>query len=307
MLHQLFVSLVLVLFFGSGAAIWSQRPSAPPRSIVVVSKPNASVWLDGVLYGQTSEAGELSIGTVLPGQRSIRVRADGFKETRKVLLPTQKGRIVIDMIKTEDPAELAFQEGERQATQDRGKAVAAYEKALQLRPAYADAQIALARIFLAMGENDKAEKAIAGARKAKPGFAEASVVEGRLLKSIGEEDKAIASFKRAIKEAGGFQPEAYAGLGLLYKERAEEVGASGDLNVEAANYNEAAKNLALAIKQLSGAPDAVVIYQFLGLIYEQQKKAAQAIAVYEEFLKFFPGHPETEAFQSFIDQLKKPQ
>ncbi len=59
------------------------------------------------------------------------------------------------------------------------------------------------------------------------------------------------------------------------------------------------------MKQLSGAPDAVVLYQFLGLVYEQQKKYTQAIAVYREFLLLFPDHPESAAFESFIVQLKK--
>ena len=69
--------------------------------------------------------------------------------------------------------------------------------------------------------------------------------------------------------------------------------------------SDAAKDLRLALKQLSGAPDAVVIYQLLGLVYERQKKFDDAIALYEEFLKFFPDIPESTAVRSFITQLRK--
>ncbi|MFL6374933.1 MAG: tetratricopeptide repeat protein, partial [Pyrinomonadaceae bacterium] len=148
-------------------------------------------------------------------------------------------------------------------------------------------------------------KSIATARRLRPGYGEASAVEGRIAKDNDEEDKAIASFKRAITEGHAFQPEAYTGLGLLYKERAEKFGGAGDFTNEAANYAEAIKNLKPALKQLSGAPDAVVVYQLLGLIYERQKKYDDAIALYQEFLKVFPDLPESEAVRSFIIQIQK--
>ena len=115
--------------------------------------------------------------------------------------------------------------------------------------------------------------------------------------------RAIAAFKRAVVEGIGFQPEAYAGLGLLYKEKAE--GGSGDFDEENANYAESAKHLKLALKQLSGVPDSMVIYQLLGLIYEKQKRNTDAIALYEEFLRIFPDTVEATAVKSFIVQLKK--
>jgi len=94
-------------------------------------------------------------------------------------------------------------------------------------------------------------------------------------------------------------------LGLLYKEKAEGAGASGDFEAEDANFAEAAKNLKMSLRQLSGAPDTVVIYQLLGLIYEREKKYAEAIALYEEFLRIFPNSSEATAVRSFITQIKK--
>jgi len=156
------------------------------------------------------------------------------------------------------------------------------------------------------GDLEAAEKAVNSARKLRPGYAEASAVLGRIYRESGEdESKAVAAFKRAITEGKGFQPEANAGLGLLYKEKAEGFGGSGNFENEAAAYAESAKYLKAAVKQLSGAPDAIVIYQLLGLTYERQKKYADAIATYEDFLRIFPDVTESSAVRSFIVQLKK--
>ncbi|MEO7674718.1 MAG: tetratricopeptide repeat protein [Pyrinomonadaceae bacterium] len=302
------LAVVCVYFFCFAEIVTSQvRKTATPglRTISIVTQPNATVWLDGVKYGKTPDDGKLTIATVAPGRRLLRIRADGFREVTKTILPSQKGNITVLLTRTTDEAELAYQQAEALSTSDRERAVAGYRHAIRLRPGYAEAYIGLARIYSEARNRDEAEKAIKEARKIKPRFAEASTIEGRNFKDGGDDDKAIASFMRAIREGGGFQPEANTGLGLLYKERAESDGASGEYEREKANYAEAAKYFAVAIKQLSGAPDAVVLYQFLGLVYEQQKKHKEAISVYEEFLRLFPGHSEAAAIESFIVQLKK--
>ena len=278
------------------------------RTITVVTEPKAAVWLDDILRGTTDENGALTIKPVTAGAHKIRVRADGFKEATQNLLAAQKGEVKITLVQTTDEAELAFQEAERLTAVDREKAVAAYRKAISLRPKYAEAQLALARVLLAMSNFDGALAAIKEARKARPAYAEASAVEGRIYTSIGDEGdeaRAIAAFKRAITEGKGFQPEAQTGLGLLYKEKAEASGSGGDYEAEEANYMLAIGYFKKAIAQLGGAPDAITIYQFLGLAYEKMKKYKEAIAVYEEFLRIFPDVNEATAVQSFIVQLKK--
>ena len=61
----------------------------------------------------------------------------------------------------------------------------------------------------------------------------------------------------------------------------------------------------VAAKQLGTSPDAMVVYQLLGLVYERQKKFHEAIALYEEFLRLFPDSSEATAVQSFIVQIRK--
>lgn len=296
----------LLLAFNLFVLAQANRPAATQyRSVTISTQPSSGVWIDGVKYGTTDKTGKLTIKTVAAGAHALRVRADGFKEKVQPLTATQKGEIKVELVKTTDLAELAFQEAERFLSVDRDKAVEAYENAIKLRPNYPDAYVALARVLTELGDLDEAGAAIASARKLRPGFAEASAVMGRIYKEGGEEDKAIASFKRAITEGKGFQPEAYAGLGLLYKEKAEGFGGSGDFENESLNYVESAKYLKSAVKQLAGAPDTMVIMQLLGLVYEREKKYADAIAVYEEFLTIFPNAVEATAVRSFIVQLKK--
>jgi len=291
----------------SALTVLAQKPATTQatRTITIITEPNAIVWLDDLRRGITDESGKLIIKPVTAGAHKLRVRADGFKEASQNLTAAQKGDVKIALVVTDDQAELTFQEAERLSTTDREKAIAAYRKAISLRPKYAEANLALARVLSAKGDNEGALKAIATAKKARLNYAEASAVEGRIYVSEGDEEKAIAAFKRAIKEGRGVQPEAQTGLGLLYKEKAEAFGSMGDFELEEANYMLAIGYFRKAVSQLAGAPDAVTIYQFLGLAYEKMKKFDEAIAVYEEFLRVFPESNEATAVNSFILQLKK--
>ncbi|MEP7076099.1 MAG: tetratricopeptide repeat protein [Acidobacteriota bacterium] len=275
------------------------------RSVTVASEPGAIVWIDDVRYGKTDATGGFSIKTVAPGVHTLRVSADGFKETTKTLTATQRGEIKLPLTRTDDKAELAYQEAERLASSDRDKAIDAYRQAISARLGYTRAYIGLSRALSENGDTDAALAAIRDLRKTAPRTAEASAVEGRIYKDLGDDAKAIASFKRAITEGRGFQPEAYTGLGLLYKERGDGYGGQGDTSKQATAYLEAAKDLRMGLKQLSGAPDTSVLYQLLGLVLEQQKKYAEAIALYQEFLRFYPDSSDAAAVQSFIVQLKK--
>lgn len=301
--YQIFSGTLLLV--GLSLQIVLAQTKADFRSITVITEPNAVIWIDGVRFGKAGKDGRLTIATVTSGSHTLRVRADGFKEKTQPVTAVQKGAVKVDLVKTTDEAELAFQEAERLTSTDREKAADAYRKAVKARPNYPEAYLSLARVLSDSGDQDEAAKAISAARKLRPGYAEASAVDGRIQKEAGEEAKAIAAFKRAITEGKGFQPEAYTGLGLLYKEKAEGDGGSGNFEGENANYTESAKNLKIALKQLSGAPDAMIIYQLLGLIYERQKKNNDAIAIYEEFLTIFPNSIEATAVRSFIVQLKK--
>lgn len=299
---------IFILAFSAAAQKSSkQKTAAAPvtRAVTIVTEPAATVWLDDVKRGRTGDGGKLEIKFSLPGTRKLRVRADGFKEASLNLLPAQKGEVKVALVKTNDEAELAFQQAEKLSAGDKSKAEDLYEKAVKLRPNYAEAYLGLARLLTEEGDYEGALQAIEAARKARPGYAEASAAEGRIHKAEGNEEKAVAAFKRAIAEGKNFQPEAHTGLGLFYKEKAEGFGAAGQFDEEEKFYLLAADEFTKAVKQLSGAPDAEVLYQFLGLAYEKIKRYKEAINVYEDFLRVFPDSSEASAVRSYIVQIKK--
>jgi tetratricopeptide (TPR) repeat protein len=275
------------------------------RPITVITEPHSIVWIDDVRYGETDEKGRITIASLSPGIRSLRVRANGFAEVTKSLPATTRGDVMITLTKTTDEADLAYQSAETASTIDRQKAITEYQRAIKLRPKFPAAFLGMARMYSETGDIEKAFQAVRSAKRLRPAYAEASAVEGRLLKDTDDEAKAIAAFKRSITEGKGFQPEAYTGLGLLYKDRAENFGGTGDFANETASYNEAAKYLSVAAKQLGTSPDAMVVIQLLGLVYERQKKFNEAITLYEEFLRLFPDSSEATAVQSFIVQIRK--
>jgi len=296
---------VILIAVAAVSAQTARKPAAPVfRTISVISEPNAKVWLDGVYYGKVSADGGLTIKTVSTGAHKLRLRLDGYGPKEQLVAATQRGDVTITLVRTTDKAELAYQEAERLALEDREKSVAKFKQAIEMRPNFPDAYLAMARVQIEADELDDALESITTARKLRPVFAEASAVEGRIHKELGEDAKAIAAFKRAITEGKGFQPEAYTGLGLLFKEKGEADDDSDTANKDSL-FAEATKYLKIALKQLSGAPDAVVIYQLLGLAYERNGKNAEAIAVYEEFLRLFPDTPEATSVRSFIVQLKR--
>ncbi|MFV0387654.1 MAG: tetratricopeptide repeat protein [Pyrinomonadaceae bacterium] len=288
------ISLIFVLAF---AVIAFSQTSL--RTITVKTAPNAKVWIDGVLRGTTDETGELKVFPVIRGSKSIRVRADGFAEQSKPIVP-KAATVQITLQKTFDPAELAFQEGERALETDSQKAALLYKKAISLRKNYAEANVALARV-LSTTNSEGAHAAIAAARKIRPVYPEASAVEGRIYRDNGDLDNAIDSFDRAVKEGKGFQPEALTGLGLLFKGEAEESRTQNDTEYEKFYYNEAAKNFEAAINQLAATEP--VVYFLLGEVYERLEQPKKAIAVYQRFLKDFPKDEERMAAESMIKQL----
>lgn len=288
------------------AAAQKRLPGSIPaqsRSIIIITEPSALIWLDDILRGKTDQTGKITLRNVPIGARRLRARANGFKETSQNLPAAQRGEIKIALASTTDEAELTFQQAESQT--DKQKAAELYRKAISLRPKYSEAYIGLARALSAVDEIEAALKAVADARKIKLNYAEASAVEGRIYSADGNEVKAVTAYRRAIREGKGFQPEAHTGLGLIYRDKAEDAASSGDLATEKVNLNLAANELSIAVRQLAGAPDAEILYQILGGIYEKMQNYKRAITVYQEFLRVFPESNEASAVESFIVQLKK--
>ena len=263
------------------------------QSLVVTTEPNAIVWIDDIRRGTTDASGKLSLTKVSPGRHSIRVRADGFKETTTALPPGRRS-LAVKLVPTTDQAELLFQQAEtaREKARDdaaRKKAADIYREALKLRPAFPAANVGLARVLLDLNEFKEAHAAIDAARRTKPSYPEASAVEGRIYREEAFEDDAVRSFRRAIREGGGTQPEAYVGLAKLYEDKGK--------------FAEAVVEYRKALAQLSESEP--VIYQMLGAAYERSEKPKEAVAAYEKYLQLAPNGSYAAAIRSILDQLKR--
>ena len=281
------VVIVVVLFLLVAPSIHAQA------SLTITSEPNAIVWIDEIRRGTTDASGKLTLTKVSAGRHSVRVRANGFKETTAALLPGRRA-LVGRLVTTNDPAELKFQEAEaaREKARDQAaqqNAADLYREALKLRPAFPSAQVGLARVLMDLNVSNEAHAAIEAARRTRPSYAEASAVEGRIFREEAFDDDAIRSFRRSITEARGVQPEAYVGMAKVYEDKGQ--------------FAEAIVQYKKALAQLSDSEP--VIYQMLGAAYEKMEKPKEAVAAYEKYLELAPNGSYAAALRSILQQLKR--
>lgn len=266
---------------------------APVSSLTITTEPNAIVWIDEIRRGQTDSAGKLEIKKLSAGTHTLRVRANGFKESTTRLIPWKRN-VSLRLLPTSDQAELLFQQAEvarEQAKDDqsRHKAEDLYNEALKIRPSFPAAHLGLARVLLDLNEYQKGLSEIDAARRGRPVYAEASAVEGRINREAAFTEQAINSFRRAIREAKGFQPEAHVGLARVFEDKGQ--------------YAEAITEYRKAIDQLSDSEP--VIYQLLGSAYEKQQNYKDAVTAYEKYLELAPNGSLAPAIRSIIDQLRR--
>ena len=281
------LGLLVALFFLAVPATYAQT------ALTIATEPNAAVWIDEIRRGNTDASGKLIVNKVSAARHSVRVRANGFKETVTPLLPGRRA-LAVKLVATSDDAELKFQEAETAREKARDdpalqKAADLYREATKLRPAFPAAHVGLARVLMDLNEFKQAHAEIDAARRTRPAYAEASAVEGRIYREEAFSDDAIRSFRRAIREGGGVQPEAYVGIARVLEDKGQ--------------YAEAVVEFKKALAQLSDSEP--VIYQMLGAAYEKIEKPKEAVTAYEKYLELAPNGSYAAAIRSILEQLKR--
>jgi protein O-GlcNAc transferase len=170
------------------------------------------------------------------------------------------------------PAEGHFNLGTALAEQGKlDEAIAAYRRAIGIKPGYVEAYSNLGTVLAGQGKFDEAVTVYRRAIGIKPDYAEAYYNLGTALAGQGKLDEAIATYRRAI----GIKPdyaEAYYALG------AASAG-QGKLDEAIAAYRRA-----IGIK-----PDYAEVHHGLGNALTGQGKLDGAIAAYRQATGIKPG------------------
>ncbi|HET7287458.1 MAG TPA: tetratricopeptide repeat protein, partial [Pyrinomonadaceae bacterium] len=140
-------------------------------ALTITTEPNAAIWIDEIRRGTTDASGKLVVNKVSAGRHSVRVRANGFKESVTPLLPGRR-TLAVKLVTTTDPAELKFQEAETAREKARDdpslqKAADLYRETIKLRSAFPAAHVGLARVLLDLNEFKEAHAEIEAARRTR--------------------------------------------------------------------------------------------------------------------------------------------
>jgi type IV pilus biogenesis/stability protein PilW len=184
---------------------------------------------------------------------------------------------------------------------------AAFERALELKPDYADASNSLGALLAQSGDVPAAIERFRTALQARPDFPDALNNLGFALFQTGQTAQARELYLKALAVNPDF-PEALNNLGIFF-------GRQGDLESaqryfqqaleKRRGYGEAANNLALVLsargqpeaavdllrRSLEEAPEFEMTYVTLSRIYLKAGQRREAVQVLERLLQRNPQHP----------------
>ena len=155
--------------------------------------------------------------------------------------------------------------------------VDAFNKALAIKPDYADAHYNMGLVLQEQGKLEEAIEAYNKALAIKPDYAELYNNMGNALKEQGKLEEAIEAFNKAlaIKPDHAF---AYSNMGIALQEQ-------GKLEEAIESYNKA-----IAIK-----PDYADSYCCMGVALQEQGKLEEAIKAYRKALAIKPDYDVARA------------
>jgi tetratricopeptide (TPR) repeat protein len=275
------------------SAATSAQTAPPTGSIKVVSgQPDSVVFINNIRHGATDESGSLTL-SIKPGTYSIRVRTVGFvdwKGTVTVALNSRRD-VTAKHVPTNDQAVIHYQKGDQlRARLKHRDAIKEYEQALQLRPAFPEARIAMARSLIPLQAFQEAEKQIDSALNNYRGpYPEAQTVLANLRRQQGLLEESITAYKVALTMAKGQSPEAHIGLAIALNE-SEQVDAS-------------IKEYRIGIVQ--NMDTEPILYYQLGSILEKEGRNMEAIEAYQNYIRLDPMGELVSAVESIIELLKR--
>ncbi len=199
------------------------------------------------------------------------------------------------------------------------EAIAAYQKAIEIDPDYADAYY---NIGIALRKQGKLDEAIAAYQKAieiDPDYADAYYNIGIALRKQGKLDEAIAAYQKAI-EIDPDYAKAYYNIGIALRKQGklEEAIAAYQKAIEIdPDYAKAYYNIGIALddqgkleeaiaayqKAIEIDPDYAKAYYNMGIALRKQGKLEEAIAAYQKAIEIDPD--DADAYNNMGYALEK--
>ena len=161
--------------------------------------------------------------------------------------------------------------------QEQGKleeAIAAYNKALDIKPDYAEVYNNMGNVLQDQGKLEEAIKAYNKALALKPDYAAAFSNVGNTFQRQGKLEEAIAAYNKALDIKPDYA-EVYNNMGNVLQDQ-------GKLEEAIKAYNKA-----LALK-----PDYAAAFSNVGNTFQRQGKLEEAIAAYNKALDIKPDYAE---------------
>jgi tetratricopeptide (TPR) repeat protein len=261
----------------------------------------------------TDNDGVFSFGGIPAGNYNISAKTEGFAQENEMFTisrdsssgqtfqlnlylrnPGQKkGDIYSANPMFKDVSKAAIEKfqkaAEKIAKDDAKGAIPLLDEAIALYPQFAVAYYEKGAAHLKLNETDKAMAAFVKAIEIKPDYVEAKYSLGYTHFTMKNYEFASAIFVDVIQQKKDM-PEAFMNLGisLVYLKK-----------VDQAEY---------ALKQaigLKGGEKLALAHRYLGGIYIQKKKNAEAIAELQKYLDLVPKAPDADKLKQTINELKK--
>ena len=190
------------------------KPGAPPAPkegtfIIESNMDGVEVFLDGKSVGVVNKGKALTLPGLAPGAHTIKGVKMGYepdgprdesaypgRETTvsiKIMIARRRNRAAADAL---DKGLEYYRKGYEQNYR---KAVAEFQKALDLDPEYSQAALYLARAYNALFDEQNAEKYFRRAIEIDPDYLEAHASFGGMLLDTGNTDEAIRQFETVIR------------------------------------------------------------------------------------------------------------
>ena len=149
-------------------------------------------------------------------------------------------------------------------------AIFRYEKAINLKPDYAEAYYNRGVTYGKLGESEKAIADYSKAIELKPDLVEAYNNRGVTYRKLGESEKALADYNKAIE----LKPD--------------DAGAYNNRGVTYGKLGESEKAIADYSKAIELKPDLVEAYNNRGVAYDDLGESKKAIADYSKVIELKP-------------------